>query len=107
MRALVCELIDRRFGIRVAEKTVGRYLRSWGFGPQKPARRALEQNPEMVARWLQERYPAIERRAHREHALILWGDEMGLRSDHTAGRSWSPVGRTPVVEAPGSASART
>jgi len=100
-RALVCELIDRRFQIRVAEKTAGRYLRAWGFSPQKPARRALEQNPEMVARWLDQRYPAIKERAHREKALILWADEMGLRSDHTAGRSWSPVGETPVIEGTG------
>src|SRR5664280_931972 len=100
-RALVCELIDRRFQIRVAEKTAGRYLRAWGFSPQKPARRALEQNPEMVARWLDERYPAIKERAHREKALILWADEMGWRSDHTAGRSWSPVGKTPVIEGTG------
>jgi hypothetical protein len=55
----------------------------------------------MVERWLDERYPAIERRAYREKALILWGDEMGLRSDHTAGRSWSPVGQTPVIEGTG------
>ena len=100
-KALVCELIERRFGVRVAEKTAGRYLRSWGFSPQKPARRALEQNPEMVARWLDERYPAIEQRARREKSLILWADEMGLRSDHTAGRSWSQVGRTPVIEGTG------
>ncbi len=97
----MCELIDRRYGIRVAEKTAGRYLRSWGFSPQKPARRAFEQNPEMVERWLTERYPAIKTRAHREKALILWTDEMGLRSDHTAGRSWSPVGKTPVIQGTG------
>jgi transposase len=100
-RALVCELIDRRFGVRVAEKTAGRYLRSWGFSPQKPARRALEQNPEVVARWLEERYPEIEKRARCERARILWADEMGLRSDHTAGRSWSPLGQTPVIEGTG------
>lgn len=100
-RALVCELIDRRFGIRITEKTAGRYLRRWGYSPQKPARRALEQHPELVAKWLDERYPAIERRAYREGAVILWADEMGLRSDHTAGRSWSPVGRTPIVEGTG------
>jgi transposase len=96
-RALVCELIERRFGIRIAEKTAGRYLRAWGFSPQKPARRALEQNPGLVARWLDERYPELERRAYRERALILWADEMGLRSDHSAGRSWAPVGQTPIV----------
>ncbi len=98
-RALVCELIERRFGIRIGEK--GRYLRAWGFSPQKPARRAFERNPELVARWLDERYPELERRAHRERALILWADEMGLRSDHSAGRSWSPVGQTPIVAGTG------
>jgi transposase len=100
-RALVCELIERRFGVRVTEKTAGRYLRVWGFSPQKPARRALEQNPELVARWLEERYPELERRAYRERALILWAEEMGLRSDHSAGRSWAPVGQTPLVQGSG------
>lgn len=100
-RALVCELIDRRFSIRVAEKTAGRYLRAWGFSPQKPARRAFEQNRELVERWLDERYPEIQARAHREKARILWIDEMGLRSDHTAGRSWSPRGQTPMIEGTG------
>jgi transposase len=100
-RALVCELIERRFGVRIGEKTAGRYLRGWGFSPQKPARRALEQNPELVARWLEERYPQLERRAYRERSLILWADEMGLRSDHTAGRCWSPLGQTPLVRGSG------
>ena len=100
-RALVCELIERRFGIRVTEKTAGRYLRLWGFSPQKPARRAFERDPEAVREWLEERYPAIEARAYREQARILWADEMGLRSDHTAGRSWGPVGQTPVIEGTG------
>jgi transposase len=100
-RALVCELIERRFGITVTEKTAGRYLRAWGFSPQKPARRALEQNPDAVREWLEQRYPAIEARAYREKARILWADEMGLRSDHAAGRSWSPLGETPVIPGTG------
>jgi transposase len=100
-RSLVAELIELRFGIRVTEKTAGRYLRVWGFSPQKPARRAFEQNPDAVAQWLDERYPAIKARAYRERARILWADETGLRSDHTAGRSWSPVGQTPVIEGTG------
>jgi hypothetical protein len=72
-----------------------------GFSPQKPARRAFERNPELVGRWLDERYPELERRAYRERALILSADEMGLRSDHSAGRSWSPVGQTPIVAGTG------
>jgi transposase len=72
-----------------------------GVKPAEARETGVEQNPEMVARWLEERYPAIKTRAHREKSLILWADEMGLRSDHTAGRSWSPVGQTPVIEGTG------
>ena len=100
-RALICELIERTYGIQVGEDTVGRYLRAWGFSPQKPLRRAFEQSDEAVRQWLEERYPEIERRAYRDGAEILWADEMGLRSDHQAGRSWAPQGQTPVVKGTG------
>jgi hypothetical protein len=97
----VCELIEREYGVCVTEETVGRYLRAWGFSPQKPMRRAFEQSDEAVRVWLEERYPEIERRARAQGAEILWADEMGLRSDHQTGRSWAPVGQTPVVKGTG------
>jgi transposase len=100
-RALVRELIARELGIEVGEDTVGRYLRAWGFSPQKPMRRAYEQSDEAVRRWLEEIYPQIVKRARRERAEILWADESGLRSDHTAGRTWAPVGQTPVTRGTG------
>jgi transposase len=100
-RALVAQLIDRELGIEVSEETVGRYLRAWGFSPQKPMRRAYEQSDEAVRQWLEERYPQIEKRARRERAEILWADESGLRSDHTAGRTWAPKGKTPVTKGTG------
>lgn len=100
-REAVAELIERRYGISLALSTIGNYLRRWGFSPQKPVRRAFEQDPETVRRWTKEIYPAIAAKAKREKALILWGDEMGVRSDHSAGRSWSPVGQTPVVAGTG------
>jgi transposase len=100
-REAVAELIEQRCGVRLALTTVGNYLRLWGFTPQKPVRRAFEQDPEAVRAWTEEIYPAIAAKAKREKALILWGDEMGLRSDHSAGRSWSPKGQTPVVAGTG------
>ena len=100
-RALVRDLIRQQFAIEIGEDTVGRYLRAWGFSPQKPMRRAYEQSDEAVRRWLEERYPEIVKRAYREKAEILWADESGLRSDHTAGRTWAPVGQTPVTKGTG------
>jgi transposase len=77
--------------------TAGKYLRSWGLSPQKPVRRAYEQNPEAVARWLAEEYPKIQARAAKEQAVILWLDQTGLRSDCTVGRGRAPAGQAPVV----------
>ena len=94
-------LLAERFGVEVSVWTVGRWLRRWGFTPQKPLRRAYEQDAEAVARWLKEEYPAIRRQAKREKAQIHWGDEMGLRSDHQAGRSYGLKGRTPSVPGTG------
>lgn len=96
-REAVGQLIESRFGVRLSVWTVGRYLARWGFTPQKPMRRAFEKNPEAVHRWLDEKYPAILKQAKQEKADIYWGDEMGLRSDHTVGRSYGRRGQTPVI----------
>jgi transposase len=100
-REAVGELLARRFGVQVSVWTVGRYLRRWGFTPQKPLRRAYERDPELIRQWLQEKYPAIRARAKRNGAEIHWGDEMGLRSDHQSGRSWGRRGQTPVIPGTG------
>ena len=100
-REAVGELIAREFGIEVSVWTVGRYLGDWGFTPQRPARRAWEQNPKAVRRWLREEYPAIRKQARAEKAEIYWEDEMGLRSDHAAGRSYAPRGQTPAIPTSG------
>lgn len=96
-REAVAELIRRRFGIRLSVWTVGRYLKEWGFTPQKPIRKAFEKDPEAVRRWLAQEYPAIRQEAKREKAAIYWGDQMGLRSDHSAGRTYGRRGQTPVI----------
>jgi transposase len=100
-REAVAQLIERRFGIRLSIWTVGRYLARWGFTPQKPVRRAFEKNPEQVRHWLEQKYPAIRRQAKREGAEIYWGDEIGMRSDHAAGRSYGRRGQTPVIPGTG------
>ena len=100
-RDAVAELIAQRYGLWLARTTVGGYLRGWGFSPQRPQRRALEQNPTAVRRWLAETYPAIRARAKREGGVVLWLDEMGIRSDAAAGRSWAPIGQTPVIKRTG------
>lgn len=100
-REAVRELLSERFGLQVSVWTVGRYLREWGFTPQKPVRRAYERDPKAVRDWLKNEYPAIQALARSQRAEIHWGDEMGLRSDHQAGTSFGRRGVTPVVPGTG------
>ena len=96
-RIAVQQLIKQLLSIDMPIRTVGEYLNRWGFTPQKPLRRAYEQNPKMVTRWLDEQYPAIAARARQEKAEIHWGDETGLCSDSQHGRSYAPKGKTPAI----------
>lgn len=96
-RQAVGELMYRHCGVQVPVRTVGRYLWRWGFTPQKPVKRAYEQQPKAVQTWLKDTYPALATRAKQEGAEIHWGDETGIRSDSQHGRSYSLRGNTPVI----------
>jgi transposase len=100
-RQAVRELIGRRHGIRLPIRTVGEYLRRWGFTPQKPVRKAYKQDPEAVAEWLETTYPAIEERARQEGGEIHWGDETGVRSTCQHSRGYARPGKTPELTVPG------
>ena len=67
-REAVAELVRSEFGVKLAKRTVGDYLKRWNFTPQKPIVRAYEQNPEAVKKWLEEEYPKIKADAVCENA---------------------------------------
>lgn len=100
-REAVQQLILEKYGISLSRWQVGRYLKSWGYTPQKPITKAFEQNPERVKLWLDKEYPAIKKRAAKENATIYFEDEVGMRSDHQAGKSYAPKGQTPVIKKTG------
>jgi transposase len=100
-RELVRALIRREFRVSLSAVSVGRLLRTLGLSPQRPLWRAWQANPEAVARWKAEEFPAIRAAARAEGATVYFADEAGIRSDYHAGTTWAPVGRTPVVKATG------
>jgi transposase len=99
-RQAVSELIAHRYAIRLQVRTVGKYLKRWGYTPQKPLKKAYEQSPAAVGKWINEEYPVIAKRAKPEGAEIHWGDETGLRSDDVRGRGYAPKGQTPMLRVP-------
>jgi transposase len=101
-RKIVGQLIRDRFGVEMTPQSVGKLLRRLGFSPQRPLYRAYQQNPEAVAAWREVEFPAIRAQAKQEEgAELYFADESWVRTDHHAGTTWTPVGRTPIVQATG------
>jgi transposase len=78
-------------------RTISDYLKRWGFTPQKPTKRAYEQNPKAVEQWHETTYPLIQARAKQEKAEIHWGDETGIQNDAYNAKGFAPKGKTPIV----------
>jgi transposase len=99
-REAVRDLVQARFGVALALRTVSDYLRRWGFTPQRPVKRALERQDVAIQAWPAEHYPKIVARAKAEGAAIHWGDETGISNQAVYGRSFAPKGQTPVLRHP-------
>jgi transposase len=99
-RRAVRELIYREYKIRMPVRTVGEYLRRWGYTPKRPRRHAKKQDPEEVRQWLEVTYPAIEERAQQEGAQIHWCDEVGVAADAHPGRGYARQGQAATMEVP-------
>jgi hypothetical protein len=96
-RRKVCVLAERLFGVSFAEQRMGKLLRRMGFSFQRPDKRAIEADPEAMREWVEKTYPALRERARSEGAVILFGDQVGVRSDQLSGRTWGRKGQTPAV----------
>jgi transposase len=99
-RRAVRELIHQECSVLLAVRTVGEYLRRWGYTAKRPRRRASKQDPEEVREWLEVTYPAIERRAAREGAEIYWCDETGAAADEHPGKGYAREGRPARMDVP-------
>jgi transposase len=97
----VGELIGKECGLALPARTVGLYLRRWGYAPKRPRRKGRRQDPEEVRRWLDETYPAVEARARRLGADVWWADEVGVSADEYRGRGYARRGRAPQKEVSG------
>jgi transposase len=96
-RNAIKELIHRRYSITMPIRTVGEYLKRWGFTPQRPLKKAYEQSPAEIQRWLTNTYPSIAQKAKQEGAEIQWGDETGLTNECNYIRGYAPAGQTPII----------
>ena len=58
----IAQVIGRRFGIGYHVDHIGRLLRSLGWTPQRPTRRALERDEEGIQRWIRRDWPRLKKK---------------------------------------------
>jgi transposase len=99
-RRAIGDLVRKECGVVLAVRTVGEYLRRWGYTAKKPARHARKQDPEEVRRWLEVTYPALKTRARKERAEIHWCDETGVVADQCSGYGYARKGQRATMDVP-------
>ncbi len=97
-RKAIQSVIYQNWRKQITIRTIGDYMKRWGFTPQKPIKKAYEQSPKAMQEWLDHTYPEIRKLAKKDDAEIYWGDETGIRNDCQHSRGYAPKGKTPVVE---------
>ena len=90
----VKELIYDKFDIRLSTPTISRYLKKWGFTPQRPLTRSFAKDPKKVTKFLIEEYLLIKKRAKEENGEIHFLDEMGINNNtHSFIRGYAKKGK--------------
>jgi transposase len=92
-------LIERHFGIQFHHDHVGRLLRErLNWTPQKPQRRAREQDKVEVEFFKRVRFPNIAAAARQRNAHLVFLDESGYMLTPTVRRTWAPRGQGSVLD---------
>lgn len=100
-RGLIQKALKQKWNLNLSLPSIGRLLKQLGLSWQKPLKKAYQQDPEKVRKWLKNQFPYIKRKAKESGASIYFSDESGLRSDHQSGKTWAPIGETPTVKVTG------
>ncbi|MBN1174663.1 MAG: winged helix-turn-helix domain-containing protein [Micromonosporaceae bacterium] len=101
-KAMVAEMVEREFGVRLSPSVTGALLHRIEMSPQRPIVRAYEQDPQRVREWKATGVSGDPGRGRGAGSLHPVRGRGGVRSDYHSGTTWAPVGSTPAVYGTGS-----
>ncbi len=88
--ARIAEVIEEEFGVRYNKGHVSRLLKELRWTPQQPIKRAIQRDETAIARWRDETWPELLRRARRERRTLLFEDESGFYLLPGAVKTYAP-----------------
>ena len=99
--SMVRILLRKEKTIDLDRVTVWRYLRRMGLSFQKPETRYIQQNKELVKKWIRKEWPKINRWVNKNRAILYFEDESGISLSPVVGKTWAPKGKTPILRITG------
>ena len=103
--AMIGELIVRKFKVSYNLNYLSALLKKLGLSYQKAIfvsdRQDEEKYEQARKEWAEKTWPAIVKKAEKENAVILFGDEVSFAMWGSLARTWAPVGEQPVVKTTG------
>jgi len=94
-------LLAQEKGIKLDRTTIWRYLCRMGLSFQKPQRRYKEQDKQEVKKWIEAEWPKVQEWVKRNRAILYFEDESGVSLSPVIGKTWAPIGKTPIVRVSG------
>lgn len=94
---ILASLLEREFGVCVAQSTVANHLHGMGLSCQTPRYLARGRDPHEIAYYLEKKWASIQNLAEKMGADIAFEDEAGIAILTRSGRTWGTVGSTPDV----------
>lgn len=95
---ILAELVAAQFGVSVSDSAIRWHLKKLGFSPQIPEYQDRERDEREIERFLNVKFPKIQRLADKRGADIGFQDESGVGVMTRSGRTWGLRGHTPVVK---------
>lgn len=84
-REALCEYLIKEHDTEISLWTATRYIKRWGFLPQRPLFQATRTAPAPVRRWFEREYPAIHASALAHKAQMLWCGDAAVAPDKFPG----------------------
>jgi transposase len=97
----VGQLFRRERKVSLDRVTIWRYLVRLGLSFQKPEKRYSQQDKSLVKKWINEDWPEIQKWVKQNQAIVYFEDESGVALAPVIGKTWAPVGQTPIVRVTG------
>lgn len=93
--------LQRSYKIKVSQPTMWRKLSLARLSYQKPERKYFETSKKKQEAWLKDVLPQIKETVKKHHAILYFEDESCIRLTPVLGKTWAPIGKTPITKVTG------